>query len=373
MDFCRNTVEIFNHDINCAEFSVFKFYCVDELYKLDENDVVFMEKVFILHIEILQRSMSVKNKPDMILLPELNKLILVNSSIIDKCKMYLSEFRSLLNTCIIENETTHFYKFLNCINVVLIKTKKQDKDIQIALLNIYVWAINRSKNLANKNFYKIAFELLEESIREMDKERSISDSLGKYIINKLSEFAKNSSYAHNEVVNTSIDLLRRFSDDKEPLYFVLKSSEARKQLYRSLFNIGTNCIENNYEEGVRRISNTLGWAIISCIEQNLGEFANYLIDRAIDLYDISTKMKVSVTTQIFIITLFTTVGAFCCKKPQFYSYRRRIIDKASAPMNDVRIAAKLRTYESDTWDDILENKTEFYTNEFLNLYSEKYK
>lgn len=372
LDFCENTVQTFNYDINSVEFTSFKYYCINELYKLAENDDAFMEKVFYLHLEILQRSISIKNKPDMILLPELDVIILRNNPIREKYEKYLEKFNSLLNTCIIENEATHFYKFLNCINEVLSKTKSQNKDIQIALLDTYLWAINRSKNLANKNFYKISFELLERSIHEMDKEKAISENLGKHIIHVLSDFAKSLSFDNHEIINASIDLLRNFSSDEKTLYFILRFPERKEQLYRSLFNIGTNCIENNYEEGVRRISNTLGWSIISCLKQPYAESTNYLIDRAIDLYDISTKMKTSITTQVFIVTLFTTVGAFCCKDAKLYPFRNRIIEKLNVPMETIETAAKLRTCESDTWNDLFENKTEQLTNEFLKVYREKH-
>lgn len=170
----------------------------------------------------------------------------------------------------------------------------------------------------------------------------------------------------------SIDLLRNFSSDEKTLYFILRFPERKEQLYRSLFNIGTNCIENNYEEGVRRISNTLGWSIISCLKQPYAESTNYLIDRAIDLYDISTKMKTSITTQVFIVTLFTTVGAFCCKDAKLYPFRNRIIEKLNVPMETIETAATLRTCESDTWNDLFENKTEQLTNEFLKVYREKH-
>lgn len=225
--FCKNTIQTFNYDINSTEFTSFKYHCINELYKLSENDDNFMDKVFVLHLEILQRSISVKNKPNMILLPELDKVILRNNPIREKYEKYLEEFNDLLNTCITENEATHFYKFLNCINEILCKTKSQNKDIQIALLNTYFWAINRTKNLANKNFYKISFELLEHSIYEMDKERSISENLGKHIIHVLSDLAQSLSFDNHEIINSSIDLLRDFSNDEKTLYFILKYPERK--------------------------------------------------------------------------------------------------------------------------------------------------
>lgn len=371
LNFCSNAVNAFKYDINSTEFTSFKFYCITELYKLCENDTEFAEKVYIAHLKILERSMSIKNRPDIILLPELENIILKGPPIKEKYTQCLNEFKSLLETCIIENQVPHFYKFLTCINDALIKTKLQQKDIQIALLDIYIWSINRSKNIANRNFYKISFELLEDSIFKLDKESLISDNLGKHIINMLSDFAKGLGHDNHEIINSSIELLRSFSSDDKTLFFILKSPERKQQLYQSLFNIGTNCIENNYEEGARRISNTLGWSIISYLKQS-PETVNHLIDCAIDLYDISTKMATSITTQVFIATLFTTIGAYCSKESKLYPFRNRIIERLNAPVETLEIAAKLRTSESDIWNHLFENKIEYFTNEFLKLYKERH-
>lgn len=371
LDFCLTAVKAFKYDINSTEFTSFKFYCITELYKLCKNDTEFAEKVYIAHLKILERSMSIKNRPDIILLPELENIILKGPPIKEKYIQCLNEFKSLLETCIIENQVPHFYKFLTCINDALIKTKPQQKDIQIALLDIYIWTINRSKNLANRDFHKISFELLEDSIFNMDKEGLISDNLGKHIISMLSDFAKGLSYDNHEIVNSSIELLRSFSSDDKTLTFILKSLERKQQLYQSLFNIGTNCIENNYEEGARRISNTLGWSIISYLKQS-SEMVNHLIDRAVELYDISTKMATSINTQVFIATLFTTIGAYCSKDSKLYAFRNRIIEKLNAPIEIIETAAKLRTSESDIWNDLFENRTEYLTNEFLKAYKDKH-
>lgn len=370
--FCESTIKTFDYDINSYEFSSFKYYCINELYSLSENDEQFKEKVYTLHIEILNRSLSAQNKPDIIVIPDLNEIILSSNYDKEKYERNIDKFQSILNTCIIENEATHFYKFLRCINDVIVKTESRQKDIQILLLNVYFWSIYRSRNLANRNFYKISFELLEQAIIDLDKERVISDNLGKFIINEISEFAKKTNYDNSEIIISSINLLSEFIEDGKSLFFIINSPERKKQLYRSLYCIGTDCIENSYEEGIRRISNAIGWAIISCIKHSSIDHAYYLIDRAIDLYELSIKMDFSKATQVFIATLFTTIGAYCSKNHNLYNYRKRIIEKSTITLDILKIAAKIRTSESEIWNDLLDNKPEELTSIFLAEYKKKH-
>lgn len=83
-------------------------------------------------------------------------------------------------------------------------------------------------------------------------------------------------------------------------------------------------------------------------------------------------MNTSVTTQIFIVTLFTTIGAYCCKNVKLYPFRNRIIENFNAPIETIETAAKLRTCESDMWNELFDNKTEKLTSEFLKAYKEKH-
>ena len=161
------------------------------------------------------------------------------------------------------------------------------------------------------------------------------------------------------------------STEDKTLYFLLNSSECTKYLYRSIFNIGTNCIENNYEEGVRMISNTIGWSIIWNIKRNTKN-VKYLINKAIELYEISEKMDISKATRFFIATLFTTIGAYCCKDVKLYHYRSKIIDELKIPVDMITTAARLRTSESETWNNLFDNKTEEYTNMFIAEYKKKH-
>ena len=371
--FCKRTKESFSNEINSPDFAAFKFYCIYELYEQSKELPTMMMKVFEFNIDVLKYSISSPVKPDMLISPRLTKHFLTSGQTEEEIKEIISIYVDLLNTCIIQDEPIHFYKFLECVNEVFISTKRGQKNLHIDLLKIYIWAINRSENLVNKNFYKITFELIENVFFELDKENAISDDFADEIINVFADFAKHTDAENSEIINLSIDLLKNFDNGKQTMRFILKNRKKKEYLYRSLFNVGTSCIENNYEEGVRRVSNALGWAIINTLKSNNTTSVGYIIDRAIDLYKLSNKMDVSIATQTFIVTLFTTVGSYCSKDPSLYQYRTRIIKNLNVSSDLIETAVSLRTKESDTWNDLFENKTEYLTKEFLKAYRKYHK
>jgi len=73
------------------------------------------------------------------------------------------------------------------------------------------------------------------------------------------------------------------------------------------------------------------------------------------------------------LTLFTTVGMYCCKKKvnkinkTYVTKILKIIkntDKA-----DVYTSIKIRTYENDMWDSLFEKETEYVKTEFIKAYN----
>ena len=135
---------------------------------------------------------------------------------------------------------------------------------------------------------------------------------------------------------------------------------------RSLFNIGTACIENNFEEGLCRVSNSLGWLIIYSLKHATQGHTMYLIGRAQELFSLAKKMDISKKTQMFMLTLFTTVGVYCCKDASFTPHRDAIIDSIKdESVERIKVAVDLRTSENDMWNDLYDDRTDYLTKEFL--------
>ena len=200
----------------------------------------------------------------------------------------------------------------------------------------------------------------------MDKNNAISSDLGQTIIRDIAHCADSSNKEDKKLTVLAIDLLFSFLNKDATIQFVSNDPDQKRLLFKSLFNIGTNCIENNFEEGLRRVSNAIGWLIIGSIKQTTEGLAIYLIERANELLYISKKMEVTQKTYMFLLTLYTTVGAYCCKERHYKRYLDCVIKgiKGESP-EQIKVAVSLRTSENDVWNELFEGKTKKLTAEFV--------
>ena len=223
----------------------------------------------------------------------------------------------------------------------------------------------------NKQFLEIIFIELSDIIKELDKEKAISRNFGDKIIVQLSDVARNSNSDSYDVILQIIELFSDFLRENEELYFVNNYIERKEKLYKGLYNIGISCIENDFEEGVRRCSNTLGWFTIYSIKQGNTKLTKYLIELAKEMLEIAKDMNITRKTETFLLTLFTTVGTYCCKEINNYVYIDLVLEAiCKVPRNLVYTAIKIRTYENDMWDELLDNKTQQLSREFKKKYEE---
>ena len=76
------------------------------------------------------------------------------------------------------------------------------------------------------------------------------------------------------------------------------------------------------------------------------------------MLEIAVDMNVTIKTQTFLLTLFTTVGMYCCKEPATLLYVELIL-QAIEHMDKqlVYTAIKIHTCENDMWDDLFDKKT----------------
>lgn len=210
----------------------------------------------------------------------------------------------------------------------------------------------------------------EQTVYKLDSRRAVSKDFGSKIISDMAYIARTTDSDGHYVVLQIVELLHKFLKEEHELLFVTKSTTHKSLLYKSLYNIATNCIENDFEEGVRKCSNALGWFAISSIKQGNGKQTIYIIDLAKEMLDISIDLNVSTKTQTFLLTLFTTVGMFCCKDNTNRSYLRKIlesIEKVDGKL--VESAIKIRTYENSMWDNLLDN-TQRVSNQFRKEYKQ---
>ena len=128
-------------------------------------------------------------------------------------------------------------------------------------------------------------------------------------------------------------------------------------------------MENGFEDGVRGISNALGWLIIHYLKNNDDNSVEYLMNRASELYNIAITMNISHKTRMFMLTLFTTIGAYCCRPGIKGKHLNRIINAIkNENIKYVETAVRLRTSENDMWNDLYDGKTDELTQKFMEKY-----
>lgn len=344
----------------------FKLYCIDELNdKCVDNES--QDNLFEQHIEIIINMIALNTEYNSyIILPNFESKIYECNNVTSKIDNIIDAIVRLLNECIIKDNVQMFFHIISKVNLILAKTETRHRIIQEKLFDIYIWLVKRTKNLINKQFFEISFDQISDAIKNMDKARSISASFGKHIIESLSSCAKNGNSDDFTIMLNVVNLFMTFLSEGRELLFISSSADRKKELYRGMFNIGTCCIENNFEEGLRRVSNAIGWFTIYSIDQTTGELTTYLIERAGELYNISKSMDVSSKTQTFILTLFTTVGAYCCKDIHLNSYLSKILNCIKNEDEEkVKTAVSLRTSENDMWNELYNDRTKDLTNQFM--------
>lgn len=355
--------------VSCIENERWLEYCY---YMFDsiQKETLFSNRLKdkVLDISIEYSSCMIYNKiyyPG-ISYPELNKLLFIeskiNTNIEDKL---ISNWKDMSNLCLINSQERFLNELLIDVSKSLYKIDKKEKNVQLKIFDIFISVFSYLAVINNEELTELSFYRLEKCIRGMDERNNMSIEFCDYLVKNIEKVATIGDN-NEKVPHASIKVLFGFIDKDNGLNFFYKYKEKKKILYKSLFQIGVSAIENTHEDILRKVSNALGWMAKNCIDNKDKELTKYLIERAEDLYQISSNMEISKATKIFLLTLFTTLGIYCCKDNALILYRNLIVDcLENVPLDDIKTAISIRTKENDTWDNIFNNKTDDLTKRFL--------
>lgn len=279
--------------------------------------------------------------------------------------LIIKNLNSLLQLSISKNNSQVFYSLLDVLNKILVSFEKNDKDLQQKFYNIYLSVIYKVDD--KKILRDMTFDMLKQCVFDLDKKDSISSGFGELLIKNLAILSNEFQNPNEDTIIQIINFLKNLMKKEEEADFVFRHADKKKLLYSAIHNIGVSCIENNCEKALRKVSNALGWLTLYSIDRpDTTDLTNGLIDKAINLYTISKRMQISEKTMAFLCTLFTTLGTYCCKNVGYYRFREKIIRfLADEEIHKVETAIQLRTCDSDIWETVFENKSNEYTNIFL--------
>ena len=321
---------------------------------------------------VLELSLNNSNCNYYSFLPEYSKIIQVKKDEPKLMDEICDEFEELFIRLVINNNVNMFYIILRILKDSILTLKQNDRNAQEKLFDLYLGNLVRTVNIENKKFAELTISIIDDTIEELDRNRKISNQFGIYIIEAIADVAiYRSRIKEMNVINVT-NLLSDFLEEKK-YNFIVSDNKRKELLYKSVYNIGISCIENNMENALRNVSNRLGWFIIGSISNNDSPtLTHYLLDRTIDLFKIAKNMDISEKTLVFIMTLFTTVGTYCCKDARYKGYQNKILGiLIKEDYGRIKTAIELRTKENNMWDKLFEGQTQSLTQKFLKELNER--
>ncbi len=352
----------------------FLIYYLDSIEKKWEKEFsdIMIDKRVEIALEIISLDLL---ESHVFILPDFKKIVSNNIYNKDVIKNICTHFDDLFRRAVLKDNKNAFYLFSMKLNDCILSLRKESKDIQTLLFEMYSKNIKRVSYIENKIFAEILINQLEYCLNEMDKNNTISKEFGTFIIKEIAGIARDTYGINTEIINKIIRLLHNFSSKENGLKFILTDKENIKLACRLIFIIGTESIERNKEDSLRIVSNSIGWIIKEGIDRGDSNIVYYSLDRAKDLFQLSEYLNISKKTLTFIMTLFTTIGTYSCKEPNLTKYRDYVIKILIDILDDdadddaiIKTAIKLRTTENDIWNDLFDNKTEKLSKEFYKKY-----
>ena len=338
-----------NKTIYDNQFYSFIRYAVDKYKEMGEGESAF-ELQYVYAHNIVEYMTEAPNY----VFPEFSEIVEVRDE--QKNKNLSDKLDELLTLAIDKNQTNWVGLLLTEVIECLKCTEQKDKNIQLIWIKIFQRAAIRVSSANNTLLQEIVIRCYSSAIFEMDKLKNISKDLGIQIIDNLKSLCECRYRENVDFTCEIVELLDDLLDTQNNVYFINNNKDIREKVYDSLFYIAIDSIEKNQDLVIKRVSNIIGWRIKGVIENGNTEYADKLIDYAIQMYNLCRANKINDQTIVFIGTLFIIIGAYAGTQTKYYRYRTKII-KALKPdpknREYLEVSKQLRQYEILGWKCLL--------------------
>ena len=221
-----------------------------------------------------------------------------------------------------------------------------------SLMEIYFIVIEQSLKSTHEELNILIFSWMQEAIEALDQKKLLSENLGEEIINIIID--KITQTGMNEDVREYLlEMISGWSiqfEEGNPQNFVLINKQIRVLLINGLHSVGLFSLETLNIALLKNISNDLGWMLINALQQDYPE-VQLLLDSVIDLYRKSVIFGVAFNIRIYLLTLFTTVGAFCQTDSKYNPTGDAVISfLKKIPHDMIDLAIDVRKNDYDGWD-----------------------
>ncbi len=285
--------------------------------------------------------------------PDYNEEI-QTSATIDDIKSVIDKYEELLYRTALRKNTELTLYFLNEINQIASRFSKEKKLEQIEFINLYEYLIDLTIKIKSNEVFQIALHKFIDLIITMDKENNISIDLFKTILEKFDDASDKA--IREKQIDLSLSINSNLGELIKKLNILAKHREMYFEANEVIFQTGVKGVENNIEEVIRHVSNHLGWACKTAIDNNEMDKVKWLLVKASKLYNLTVDFGVKENTVIFVGTLFIVLGGYCTSKNNLTGLAMLIATikglKKVEVLNKSRI---IREYESATWNKYMKN------------------
>lgn len=240
-----------------------------------------------------------------------------------------------------------FYELQDCITDENITEATRE-----SLMEIYFIVIEQSLMSTHEELNILILSWMQEAIEALDQKKLMSEKIGGEIINiiidKITQTGMNEDVREYLLVMISGWSIR--FEKGNPQNFVLINKQIRVLLINGLHSVGLFSLETLNIALLKNISNDLGWMLINALQQDYPE-VQLLFDSVIDLYRKSVIFGVAFNVRIYLLTLFTTIGAFCQTDSKYNSTGDVVISfLKEIPHDMIDLAIDVRKNDYDGWN-----------------------
>lgn len=258
------------------------------------------------------------------------------------------DFDNLLNEGLRSSKPDAVYTFCRELESCILALDASSCDDQEAMLHVLFDNTGYAAYLQEPSCFAICVQAIDECVRGMDRAGKISKDLSMYILEEI--FGLLDSRHDVRYTHSIVNVLRDFMLEDKEVSFILKRRDVFEAYCNHWLMAGLECLENGDSEGTRDVSGAIGWLLLDSLHRGDLASAIELIDIAEKLNDFSNHFELKINDKLFLLTLFTVVGAYCCQDSRNYGIRDRVVSfLAGKDYESVSLAIGMRFMSDDTW------------------------
>lgn len=357
-DICDFAIETSNKDMCLHINSTYNYI----LKKTDDNNIIKIieDKKY----ELTLKSITIYEDLVIYFIPNYINILMNNKNNTTKIEEVLNKFSYIIKRMLLRKSINILIFLIEELEKMCLIFNIRDKHQQEYILDVYEQCLLMSIDVKSSEKFHIILDKLNDLIKELDKNNLISNSLGNYILQIYKEIGKSSIYEKQiEFCITIIGSMQNFTKDIN--IFQLKS-ELFHSLLNNLFTLGVNAVENNMDDIIRNVSNSLGWIGLENANNKRFEYYKEVLNKSVNLINVCIDFNINDKTIIFIGTLFVVIGG-CVLSSNNLPYFSILLNKIKQIKDKKYLikSAQLRKYESNAWNEYMDNNAKHYMQEFI--------